>query len=69
MNVECGKETFSGLRERELGQGFVHIVGTKARRGNGSIQGQEEVRWAQDRALRGEQRRVQKEEEKGDSER
>ena len=44
--VECWEEIFSGFRERDLSQEYMHVVGTEARRGNESIQGQEEERWA-----------------------
>lgn len=44
--VECWEEIFSGLRERQPGQGYMHTVGIEARRGDEGIQGQEEGRWA-----------------------
>ena len=43
---ECWEEIFSGLRERQPGQGNMHIVGIEARRGDEGIQGQEEGGWA-----------------------
>lgn len=61
-----GRRYSLGSEKESWARDLCSSWGPKPEEGIGrSIQGQEEERWAQDRALRGEQRRVQKEEEEG----